>query len=218
MQRIVSGICVAGLLLAGNFAARAEDSSHQTTFNPVNDWAWSFLGNSPALPQQGLTVLSTYCGGGACYASAPKVVCFTNGSTPPSSIDVCKNEGPGTASYQTILQPPDLLRMDPEDGTVTVRFTAPANGVYFVNGRYQIIDTVGNEVIVSIVHHGEAGDTNLLPATPLSGYGNSIPFNVKVSLQAGTTIDFTVNTGGNYTFESTGLKADISVGSPNQEH
>jgi hypothetical protein len=212
---VVFGICITGLLLAGTLAARAEDSSHQTAFNPVTDWAWSYLGNSPSLPQQGLTVLLTYCNDGVCFASAPAVECFTNGSTPPSSINVCKNEGPGTAYYQTIVQPPDLLRMDPENGTAVVRFTVPANGAYFVSGRYEIIDTVGNEVTVSIVHHGEAGDTNLLPATPLSGYGNCVPFKAKVWLRAGTTIDFTVNTGGNYAYESTGLKADIS---PIHEH
>lgn len=206
---VVFRICVTGLLLAGTFAARAEDSSHQTTFNPVTDWVWSYLGNSPSIPQPGLTVLSTYCDNGACFASAPQVSCFTNDSTPPSSINVCKNQGPGTASYQTIVQPPDLLRMDPEDGTVAARFTVPANGLYFISGRYEMIDTVGYEVNVSIVYHAKAGDTNLLPATPLSGYGNSVPFKVKVWLQARTTIDFIVNTGGNYAYESTGLKADI---------
>jgi hypothetical protein len=206
---VVFGICVTGLLLAGNLAARAQDSPPQTTFNPVNDWAWSYFGYSPSLPQPGLTVLSSYCTNGECNASAPKLTCFTNGSTIPSSISVCKNLGPGNASYFTIVLPPDLLLMDPEDGIVTVRFTVPADGVYSVSGRFQMIDTVGNEVIVSIVHHGEAGDTYLLTPMPLSGYGNSVPFKVKVPLQGGTTVDFTVNTGGDYAFESTGLKADI---------
>ena len=206
---VVFGICVTGLLLAGTFAARGQGSSHQTTFNPVNDWAWSYLGYSPSLPQQGLTVLSTYCNDGACFASAPAVECFTNASTPPSSINVCKNEGPGKASYQTIVQPTDLVRMDPEDGTAAVRFTVPADGLYFISGRYEMIDTVGNEVDVAVVYHAKAGDTDLLPGTPLSGYGNSVPFKVKAWLQARTTIDFIVHTGGDYAYESTGLKADI---------
>jgi hypothetical protein len=48
----------------------------------------------------------------------------------------------------------------------------------------------------------EAGDTNLLPATTLIGYGNSVPFKAKDWLQARTTIDFIVNTGDDYAYEA----------------
>jgi hypothetical protein len=207
---VAFAICVMGLLFAGNSAARAQSSSQQATFNPVNDWTWSYLGYSPNLPPSGLTVLTSYCDDGACFPSAPKLACWTNGSNQPSFVQVCKNQGPGAATYDTVVQPPDLLRMDPEDGIVTVRFIVPATGVYSFSGRYQMIDTVGNEVLVSIVRHEPAFGV-LLPLTQLRGYGNSVPFNIKASLPAGTTVDFTINTGGNYTNESTGLKVDVAA-------
>jgi hypothetical protein len=207
-KSVVFGMSV---LLAANLAARADDPPNPAGFNPVKDWAWLYLGNTPSIPPYGpaLTVLSTYCDNGACFPSAPQVACYTNNSTPPSSINVCKNQGHEVAAYQTIVQPPDLLRMDPENGTVTARFTVPASGLYLISGRFEMIDTVGNEVGVSIVDHAESGDKSLVSITALSGYGNSVPFKVKVELQAGTTVDFIVTTVLDFAFESTGLKADI---------
>ena len=116
-----------------------------------------------------------------------------------------------TVSHLTILQPPDLLGMDPSlDGrNAVVRWTAPAGGIYRIQGRWQGIDVSPNGTDVALLKNGSTETT--LFADYVLGYEVRKPFDVTVSVAMGETVDFSLGRGGNsQLYDSTGLDAVIT--------
>lgn len=132
-----------------------------------------------------------------------------NGQSQPNSISVCQNTSGGTLTYSTtIVQPPNLLALDPEDHTVIVRWTAPESGTWTLTGLFQGIDTSQKAHEVAIL---ENYSTIVLSPTAISAYGQQVPFSESLPLTAGENLDFVVASTGGYTNFSTGLSATISI-------
>ena len=115
-----------------------------------------------------------------------------------------------------ILVPADQLRLDGENFIATVRWTAPANGVYNVSGLFQRNDNQANSstpvpVTVSVVQDGA---TVLFQQGNFTAYLSQAPFDLSsLTLQAGETLDF-VESSTVYHNDTTGLKVVITTGYP----
>ena len=107
--------------------------------------------------------------------------------------------------------PQDLLLMHPgqDDQDSVIQFTAPSAGTYHVTGEYVGIATAGTTTDVHILANG----TTSLFSTEVTGLGTVESFDVTRTLAAGQTLDFVVGfgTNGNYTSDSTGITANISL-------
>jgi hypothetical protein len=124
-----------------------------------------------------------------------------------------RNFGPATFQPNgTTFLPPDLLLIDPQNGSADIRWTAPATGFYNVSGRYQGIDTGGGNH-----HYLAVRDYDLSPGNRLfdygpggQGFGTQAPFSFAGNFSAGETIDFLENYGGAAN-RSFGLTATITA-------
>ncbi|MES2467644.1 MAG: hypothetical protein V4675_10120 [Verrucomicrobiota bacterium] len=117
-----------------------------------------------------------------------------------------------TIASGTIRQPPDLLGMDPSyDGrNAVLRWTAPAGGVYRVQGRFQGIDVSPNGTDVALLKNGDLALT--LFSDYVNGFELRKPFDLTVSLAMGETVDFSLGIGGNSNlYDSTGLDAVVTA-------
>jgi hypothetical protein len=133
-----------------------------------------------------------------------------DGENIPNSIAVSENSSSATLvfpPFNTIVDPPNLIALDPESGIVDCRWTAPESGTWSVTGLFQGIDTGENAHNVEIL---ENYSMNLLAPTTMSGYGQVVPFNQSVNLNAGATVDFLVVCTSSYGNLATGLSATIS--------
>ena len=88
-----------------------------------------------------------------------------------------------------------------------MRFTAPVAGTYVVTGDFSGQDTNENSHAVQIADNG----TTIFAST-ISSFAQISPFGLVETLNAGDTIDFSVDTGnhGVYSDLSTGLAASVS--------
>jgi hypothetical protein len=142
---------------------------------------------------------------------------YTNHTTPYAGVDrwstpqapepmVAHNNTGGTISYATIRQPPDMLNLHPGPASQSVvLWTAPFSGKVTVEGRFQGIDTNGTSTRV-YVSHKLFGFTNYV-----NGYNVIVPFFFEGSVAAGNTIAFGVDPNANYSNDSTGLAATITL-------
>jgi len=131
-----------------------------------------------------------------------------NGLEQPTLSIVTWNGTGETITYLTIVQPPGVVRMDPQESAGTiVRFTAPATTTYSVAGSFEGIDTRFPGTDVKIF----AGGTLRWSATPAEVVVGA-PFSLTVALAAGQTIDFVVSKPPpfRFVFLSTGLQARIT--------
>jgi hypothetical protein len=196
------------LLLSAALVMGAVSSVRAQTYDAVSDFsgtnpsgAWSYLYSATVgSPRAPLTTPTTFNG---------QVVGLDDNSSIPTSVLVARNVGPGTTSYVTIVQPTNLLEMDPESLASYTQFTAPATANYSISGLFQGIDTGEGPHEVQILQDYQAGSP--LFAATLNGFGQQQPFSFTQQLTAGETLDFTVNFTGDYSNLSTGLAATISV-------
>jgi len=111
---------------------------------------------------------------------------------------------PGTNLYTT-----DYLNLHPYfDGTMAVlAFTAPAPDVYTFTGEWAYHDVVGGTgvEIWTALGNGTILDHNTMPA--VSG---PIAINFSQALTGGQSVYFVLGYAGEWTFDSTGLKLDVS--------
>jgi hypothetical protein len=197
---LVVAMTVFALSLGGH--ARAQ------SYNAVNDFsvasnpngAWSYLYSTP-FP----SLLPT---GRDCIVTG--LECWFSGLPEPNSVTIAKNTTASTLSYETIVQSPNVLEMDPESHAVILQFTVPAAGTYSIAGDFTGIDTSENSHPVAILDDG----TSIFSGT-IANFGGKDPFNLTEMLNVNDRVDFEVmtGTGGSctYCYLSTGLDATLTV-------
>jgi hypothetical protein len=123
---------------------------------------------------------------------------------------IARNGSGATATYLTITHPADLLNLHPGPGgeNAVLRWTAPTDGLFRVQGRFQGIDSAPTTTDVAVLLNGLT--TLFSSGINVSGGGNVANFDLTVPVAAGDRIDFSVGTGnGFYGNDSTGLRAVI---------
>jgi hypothetical protein len=138
--------------------------------------------------------------------------CWWSGGGIPNSVIIAKNTTNGTNSYADVVQPTNVLAMDPESNTDVLRFTAPWTGIYTISGDFTGIATDNNAHPVAILDNGASVYSNTI-----SSYGQDDAFSLTETLAAGDTIDLEVLTGSancTYCSLTTGLDATISAPEP----
>ncbi len=178
------------------------------TFSAVNDF--SIASNPSGVWSYG--TLSSVTGGAFTAFSDTFMnsgnAAWNNGGVVPNSATVWKNTTQSTESGGTIVQPPNLLRLDGENLIADVRWTAPIAAIYDVNGLFQRIDNQPMPVTVSVI---ENSATTLFSVSNFSGFNSQQSFGLShLALSAGTTIDFE-ESGSQPDNLSTGLSATIST-------
>jgi hypothetical protein len=146
-MRIV--LCVLRTILCLGVSA-ASAVGGPVTYRAVGDWAganpsgpWSYMnagGWGQALsidtlylnPDHGLPPFFT--------GPLPGLDSWSNGIGQPHWHGVVHNQTSTPYSWVTVVLPPDLLLLDPQDGATAVRFTSPQTGLYSVSGLFQTID------------------------------------------------------------------------------
>jgi hypothetical protein len=131
-----------------------------------------------------------------------------------SSLQPCCNNGyvvrnttGATADVLTIVSPVDHLWFDPQSNpAITVRFQAPKAGLYVFSGDFLGIDT--NEVSHSVLIMNNG--TQVFGGT-IASFGQSLPYQLKLTLAVGDTIDFICQTGATLNDLSTGLAVKVSA-------
>jgi trimeric autotransporter adhesin len=203
----IEAVLVASISM-GLAAGQTTHAATQTTaYNAVTDFSlsanpngvWSYLSNGSLLS-------SAVIGSG----STAGWNTWSDGKTLPNYADIGANVSGNTLIISnSIVMPTNvLLQMDPEaTSNVTVRFTAPAAGIYSIVGNFLGIDTNQKSHPVDIMHNGVAIFTNTI-----SAFNQIDPFNLTATLSAGDFIDF-VNETGSTTYEdlSTGLSVTITT-------
>lgn len=138
----------------------------------------------------------------------PGIIGWWNGVALPNSVSIFKNL---TASAITngLIFDTDTLLTDPESYAVVVRFTAPTNGIYQVQGlfRLQVPNPPARNLNIQINNTNTAYYFN----TAGGVNGSEYPFNFPVSLKQGDSLDFISSYAGNYAALGTGLKAAIAL-------
>jgi hypothetical protein len=118
----------------------------------------------------------------------PGQAAWYNGQSVPNAAAEDKNTSGATQSFLTIVQPPDLLRLDGENLIADVRWVAPADDVYDVEGLFQHIDTQAVPVSTHIILNGT---TELFAVDGLMAFGDQRPFSFpQLALSAGDVLDF----------------------------
>jgi hypothetical protein len=173
-----------------------------TTYSVVRDYSikgnpsgpWSYI------DQNGLLTVHTRAFGGQ-----KGLWDWSNSNPFCNTSAVERNQTGATASYATIIQPTDHLRIDPQNNTFnSARFQAPGAGSYSIKGDFLGIDTGEGSHPVSIKLNGTAQ----FGAT-IASYGQLAAFKLTLTLAAGDIVDFMVESGGACVNLSTGLKATI---------
>lgn len=175
----------------------------------------------------GNPVFSYGTGSGAtAFTSAPlKANCFGNAAlscyanNADSAPTVLKNNSMTAQSIGTPTVPVDALLLHPDSSTTSpsdavLSFTSATGGDYSLAGAFSRLDTSsgsGNGVDVSIFSVSGVTTTSLFSGVIGSSDYAPLAFSDLVSLAAGGKIIFVVNNAGEYTFDSTGLRATISA-------
>lgn len=187
-------------------------SAQAITYDAVGDFSnasnpagvWSHLKETSPSAATPLSLASKTCG------NPSGLDCWNSNLPVPDFVSVIKNTTPSTASYLTIVQPTDVLNLDPEAYTAVVRFSAPTTGSYSIVGTFSGIDVDENPHPVAILE----SQASVFSAT-ISKHGQSDSFDLIESLNAGDTIDFEVKTGSagcSYCYLGTSLEATVTPG------
>lgn len=138
----------------------------------------------------------------------------TNSAVPGFQYIVQNTTGSTVYPYQsgypsTVTVPNNTLWMDPENGSVSVVFTAPTAGTYAIDGDFLGIDSGENSHPVQILDDG-----TVVWSGTISSFGQDDPFGLLESLNTGDTIAFDVLTGSSgctYCNLSTGLDGTVTL-------
>jgi hypothetical protein len=180
-----------------------------TNANPNGVWSYGWSTNVGGTFQL-LTNLISYASG---------VGGYWDGLAVPDSCVVWGNSTANPVlTYSTVWVDPDTLMMDPESYAVLVRFTAPTNGAYQVQGLFRLQCTIthAHDLTIQI-------NTNIIAYYVYTQGGQlntEYPFDFPCTLRQGDTLDFIVSChAGDYAALPTGLKATVvfssNTGLPN---
>ncbi len=176
-------------------------SSHASTYNAVNDfsvssnpngvWSYGTLSSFTAGQFSVFTLaLPTGVYPGNATFPAGSTEAWDNGGTAPNQDGIYHNKTSSTltAPNSTVFIPPDVLDLAGQSQVTTLRWTAPATGLYNIAGFFERIDTNGNPVSVRVV---ENGAITLFSADNFATSGSELAFsNTGLLLPGGTTLDF----------------------------
>jgi hypothetical protein len=142
--------------------------------------------------------------------SIPGTVCWWNGGTTyPNASFITENQSnQPVQTNNTVEIPAGAFDMDPEGNSLTMDWTAPAAGTWYVSGFFFGMDSV------SMPHPAEVtlDSSTTLFATTINGFGNVTNFSFALALNAGDVIGFEVDHGlNNGAFLSTGFDAAIAT-------
>ncbi len=201
-SRLAAAIVVVGVSVLAPGAHAASNIFNQFTVASNPHLPWTYLGGTNLATETSLsTVYKT-----SCDNSISHTRCWYNGEAVPNARSVIKNLTKKTIHYLTIILPTDHLSLDPENGAVSVQWTAPSAGNYQIAGDFLGDDTSERSHPVEIT---DGAGSPLFSAT-LSSYGQSQPFNFQVTLAKGQAVNFAVLTGSTYANLSTGLAGTIT--------
>ena len=112
--------------------------------------------------------------------------CWIGDPTPEQGI-IGRSRTTGPNRFDTSIQPPDALWMTTGARFTVLRWVAPADGRYAVQGRIAVADTVGRPCRVKLVHN--TLDV-LMERRNFGGYGSTIPVDIPdLPLTQGSAID-----------------------------
>lgn len=175
------------------------------TNNPAGPWSY-YYGTSATTQ----TLYTSSQG----YASCPSVglPCWVTSNPQPDFLQIVQNtSGSAVSQWGSVILPNNMIRLDPEQYTVSIVYTAASSGVYNVAGNFLGIDVNQNAHPVQILYDGTVVYSNTI-----SSYGQDDPFNFSQHLNAGDTLSFTVETGStgcSYCNLSTGLDGTVTMAS-----
>ncbi len=149
------------------------------------------------------------------------VVCWTAELWWDHTPYVSFNTTRGWLNFTNIVDPPDILLIHPgqDDGEDTiVQWTAPAAGIYYIHGFFEILDTNPTGIIGLVYLNGAPlfrGELLGPPAQHPDKVGGRESFHFpKLSLKAGDVLSFGVNKDGVFYDDSTGFSAIITTAAP----
>jgi hypothetical protein len=179
-------------------------------YDVVNDFSLASNPNDP----WSYGTLSSFTGGTFTLFTVPLVdhdyqgqTAWYNGQPIPNAAAADKNTSGSTVSFATIVQPPDLLRLDGENLIANVRWVSPADDIYDLEGLFQHVDTQAVPVSTHIILNGA---TELFAADGLMAFGDQRPFSFsELVLSAGDVLDFAEG-APQFNNDSTGLALTIT--------
>ena len=185
--------------------------------NPRGNWSYGDLNNftSPNFTPYSVSVanVTQTVDGAAVTAGGLQGWAQSNPAPGNSGGEIVKNTTAGTLSYQQVQLPNDQLGLLPLAGTPDVRWTAPADGTYTVDGSFARVDVDPQSVNVRIFKNLT---TTLHTIDDLQNSSNQGDFHFTLDLVAGDVIDFAArNQTGGGSHGATGFKASIVRNDPN---
>jgi hypothetical protein len=155
----------------GDFSLKPQG---QSSWRYGHVMGWSGIGFRQS------TERSESCGG------APGEICWLDGP-PPDHVDIGRNTTSRPLEFYTMIDPPDALWMSTGSRFTTLRWIAPADGHYSVQGRIRIDDTVGRPTRIKLVHNTVHV---LLERRNFAGFDSRIPIDVPdLPLTQGSALD-----------------------------
>jgi len=185
------------------FTAPTYDASAQfsATANPNSPWTY---GSTPK--RGGLFTAYPFPG-----QQSGMPTWFLTAPTSGTTVPLLSFNNTGAPVVTTATVPPNTLLLHPGAAgeNSVLRWTAPTNGIYLVQGRFFALTSTTTDVAVLL----NSSTTLLSGNVNGTGSGTSgVPFTLVRTLNAGDNVDFTVGfgTNGNNANDSTGLTVTVT--------
>jgi hypothetical protein len=198
---IVLAILLSAALTPSSFAVVVFDAAddYSPTSNPNGVWSYGY--STVANPNTFVAYDTNQ------YLVAG--VNFWDSSSLTDNPTVSKNMTNSAVTWSTATWQADQLALHPgrNNEFSIIRFTAPANCTYTLEGSFIGIDEQGATTDVKVILNGTTWFSDELN---YNGNGNTSNFLGTVTMNAGDTLDFRVGDGGNGPlFDSTGFEAVV---------
>lgn len=197
--RRLAGIALAAASL-GAHAQSAWDAvgDFSTAANPNGAWSYRMRAGDGTMSL--LPAAASDCRGDV------GMVCWNTSADGSGLPTIAYNTTGAPIEGISYVLPLSVLNLHPgmSGERPVLTFTAPATGTYRIAGHFQLVDRTPTGVQV-LVSQG----TKLLVNKPLVTFGDTVTFSQVRNLKAGATIDFSVDANGDFSFDSTELKAAV---------
>jgi len=215
-------MAVLGCVIGGSNYAEAQTYDVAKDFYsvaapPGNPWSYGTLSTFPVGDFHPLSFSGDF------RIGKNTVSLWNNKGTVPSLVTIGLNRGSTTAQFnrQSVIFPPNVVNLDPENLVADVRWTAPFDGVFQITLSLQHDDTYGggNPVVnVGVIQTDNSGNSQHLigpfsisppSSPPLSPFSTNISL---VKVKGGNTIDFAITgTNGAHGNMTTGFSVKIET-------